>query len=1384
MEKRTNDNLNKNDKYIYFTITFDKFKKLKVYLSPEYKGFNTLEKIHDISLDVENGFLSLEVYRFKIIEEELNLNIEHKDYHIPVNVESENEKYQYVIKLKNLKKDFYEYNFEIKKLNILLFDYRKQFEIYVDILRNKYLKEQNSPENEDLILSAQSLLTGKDKKYNFLFYLSILLQCFSTKYINRHLLIFKPEKIIKFGDVEKKKLKQIKNELNMLVANPERIYIEKEKDKQKTIESFYSVVLYFNLHFQKEKVKEMFEKEQYSEYLYEKFIKFGNFFEGLILPRKDVINLIKMSDNYNQVLNLLFYLGKDVIQFLEVINEEKEYIETLYQKEKEKKEIPFIEVSKYVYPKKEDNIKMLSSIIYELNLYKQVNKLAFIKFSNFFIEEYIEFNNNVNYNNLIYIRNIVQYSNFFHELNYNKINLAELNIKGNYNCKYILDKMIHITGLKLIKNGKIKNMEILNFIQLDIYILDKSFSKKKYRPLEVFDGIDISLMGIEDKNKFFNLWKKCNFYLMFEAQLDEFYKKMASLIKEMKDFTYLFKLYESEQEKSLRYEVVKILQIKFIELLPTYKEKECPNFIENVVDLIFLSDQKKVDVKKFLSKIIEKNANENSICNIYTNLVKKHQDLSKECEQKIIKFLTDHKENSNPISLAYLIERCNIKKDLLSIINKYILNHDEIFGKEETNNYIFLRELVERKILEKVKDKKQEYYNQTMINLLKIKNFQIKIMHIYKLFKEGKQMEEILKERISIIFQCIKGDFNEFFKILKFKANKVVEVLDNLTLINDYFIRFCPNFHSENIKNIQNMINTLQENDLNYFENHYINYYKNYESYLNEAEQVLKNEYSKFYKLIYDDTRKIYEKDDLKCLEVTNKKFNEIKNIFDENGIDKIDENILILCSNPFKEDQNQLLSEIKKLILIFRIPDDKNYDINSIKNNIILVSKRESIFNAISSIIYFIEQAGVRKGDYTYNIKNIMISFKEKNNISSLKNNESLLNTLDFDLINKENNYINILNLLNQKEEIIRFLFNINIQDCKVLKKTLSEKNNKFVTINDLLDMEKCIIFFNSIGKLDYLKLKNDQEIIKLFKEYASKPENENIINNFRRFVEKYKRIKELKPSLFESAIKKEKQYEDGFISRKLDYQKIDNKFLIKKYDMDKENINNINILKNDRNNILPSNKIRLSSILDIFKIDNNKNLINSKVFHDKEEDQDLNEIISKLEYDLKKEKEINNELGSKIKELESKLKDKEKKINEIKIENNNLFKKISDLENNISTKKKEVIELLEKLKKKDEEIKKLKEKLPFEYTKEDTIFTVTISSINEDIHYSMICKNSDKFKRLENSFYENFPEYKNNNNIFLIQDKQISKDDSLEANNIRDNDVIVFKTKVNEEK
>ena len=102
---------------------------------------------------------------------------------------------------------------------------------------------------------------------------------------------------------------------------------------------------------------------------------------------------------------------------------------------------------------------------------------------------------------------------------------------------------------------------------------------------------------------------------------------------------------------------------------------------------------------------------------------------------------------------------------------------------------------------------------------------------------------------------------------------------------------------------------------------------------------------------------------------------------------------------------------------------------------------------------------------------------------------------------------------------------------------------------------------------------------------------------------------------------------------------------------------------------------------------------------------------------------------------------------------------------------------ELKEKLKKMEEEIKELKEKLPFEYTKEDKIITVTFLSFNEDINYSMICKSTDKFQRLEMAFYDKFPEYKNKDNIFIINNKIIDKNNNLEVNNVNDKDIIIFK-------
>ena len=262
----------------------------------------------------------------------------------------------------------------------------------------------------------------------------------------------------------------------------------------------------------------------------------------------------------------------------------------------------------------------------------------------------------------------------------------------------------------------------------------------------------------------------------------------------------------------------------------------------------------------------------------------------------------------------------------------------------------------------------------------------------------------------------------------------------------------------------------------------------------------------------------------------------------------------------------------------------------------------------------------------------------------------------------------------------------------------------------------------------------------------------------------------------------------------------------------------------KKDKLKNLPSNKT------DILAVNERQNSLKDIYQVQDKEVQDLNETIKKLDLDLEKEKEINYELNLKIQKLENLLKDKENEIAEVKrvkeinyeldlkikkLENllkdkeneiaeekeinyglNSKIKELDNLlkdkenqitelktdkndENNTSINKKILDLMMENLQNKEKEIKELKAKFTFEYSKKDLIFTVTFLSLNEDIRYSIICKSTDKFNRLEELFYDKFPEYRNSSCIFLFHDKIINRFNTLENNNIGDNDTIIFKPK-----
>ena len=90
-----------------------------------------------------------------------------------------------------------------------------------------------------------------------------------------------------------------------------------------------------------------------------------------------------------------------------------------------------------------------------------------------------------------------------------------------------MDSLLHDNGLNFVKNKKLKNKGLLEFIQIDDFYHNRLYDKAIYRPLEIFDGIEISPSLNEE---FFDMWKQMHFDKIFESQKDKFYKKISSFI--------------------------------------------------------------------------------------------------------------------------------------------------------------------------------------------------------------------------------------------------------------------------------------------------------------------------------------------------------------------------------------------------------------------------------------------------------------------------------------------------------------------------------------------------------------------------------------------------------------------------------------------------------------------------------------------------------------------------------------------------------------------------------------------------------------------------------------------------------------------------------------
>jgi len=184
-------------------------------------------------------------------------------------------------------------------------------------------------------------------------------------------------------------------------------------------------------------------------------------------------------------------------------------------------------------------------------------------------------------------------------------------------------------------------------------------------------------------------------------------------------------------------------------------------------------------------------------------------------------------------------------------------------------------------------------------------------------------------------------------------------------------------------------------------------------------------------------------------------------------------------------------------------------------------------------------------------------------------------------------------------------------------------------------------------------------------------------------------------------------------------------------------------------------------------------EHIFSIQILKSKDNSLDKNEIkIKQIEKQLIEKKNKNIYLNKRIIELEKIINDKNTIINKKEKEIKEFNEKIKQIIFKNKDYYKKIITL-------NEQLDELKLRFPFELNKNEKLMVITFITEDQNINYSLICKNTEKFIRIKNAFYKEYPEYFDSHNIFIINGNIINKNKSLEENKIKDNDKIYLRKK-----
>ena len=80
------------------------------------------------------------------------------------------------------------------------------------------------------------------------------------------------------------------------------------------------------------------------------------------------------------------------------------------------------------------------------------------------------------------------------------------------------------------------------------------------------------------------------------------------------------------------------------------------------------------------------------------------------------------------------------------------------------------------------------------------------------------------------------------------------------------------------------------------------------------------------------------------------------------------------------------------------------------------------------------------------------------------------------------------------------------------------------------------------------------------------------------------------------------------------------------------------------------------------------------------------------------------------------------------------------------------------------------------YKYTEGEKLISIKFNSVDQEINFNIITKNTEIFSQLELILYEKYPKYIDSENYFLVNGNKINKHRSLKENKISNNDVITL--------